>query len=188
MGYVGLYEVSDLGRVRSLDRVTIVKRGPRQGLARRYQGRLLTPALACGGRYWMVTLSSGGVYTHAYVHDLVLRAFVGPPPPNTECCHGPEGSLENKRTNLSWGTRSTNMLDKNRDGTDYHRNLLTCPLGHLLQMPNLIPSAWALGYRGCLACNRARTMYNQSRRQGKSYDFETNAHRYYANIMRIAAN
>jgi NUMOD4 motif len=66
------YEVSNLGRVRSIDRVVIAMRlGPR-----RYRARVLRP---CRTRNGYCTVKVGG--RSVYVHRLVLEAFVGPRPP-----------------------------------------------------------------------------------------------------------
>ena len=52
------------------------------------------------------------------VHRLILITHKGPPPKGTECCHGPRGNLDNRLSNLSWGTKKKNNgEDKIRDGT-----------------------------------------------------------------------
>lgn len=60
-----------------------------------------------------------GGNTHSHnIGRLVLLAFVGPPPPSHECCHGPAGKLNDRLPNLSWGTKSKNKgEDQRRDGT-----------------------------------------------------------------------
>ncbi len=46
------------------------------------------------------------------VHRLILEAFVGPCPPDMECCHNPDPDPANNALgNLRWGTRSDNMRD-----------------------------------------------------------------------------
>jgi predicted XRE-type DNA-binding protein len=52
------------------------------------------------------------------VGNLVLRAWVGPPPPGQECRHGPRGRRCHELSNLCWGTKVENEADKVRDGTD----------------------------------------------------------------------
>lgn len=108
-GYEGFYEVSDLGRIRSLRHMT--RCGWRGG-------HLLKPFPDSDG-YLRVNLSRDGVIARLQpVHRLVLLAFTGPPPtPDHECCHGPGGKLDNRPANLSWGTRLDNSDDKRRDGT-----------------------------------------------------------------------
>lgn len=47
--------------------------------------------------------------------NLVLRAFVGEPPPGTECCHDPDWNpTNNKLTNLRWATHKENMNDRRK--------------------------------------------------------------------------
>lgn len=111
--YEGIYEVSDHGRVRSLDRDVITGTG-----TRRYQGKVLatTPN---GGGYPTVKLSKAGETATCQVHLLVLAAHVGPPPPGEEACHGPAGKSDASRANLCWGTRAKNVgPDRLRDGQD----------------------------------------------------------------------
>lgn len=99
VGYEGLYEVSDLGRVRSKYR----------------GGRILVPQLT--GRYLSVKLCRDGKVTTRRVHRLVAEAFLGPLPPGQHTRHGPGGRLDNRLVNLSYGTPLQNSHDQERDGT-----------------------------------------------------------------------
>jgi NUMOD4 motif len=112
VGYEGLYEVSDLGRIRSLDRIVITQRGPW-----RYKGKTLEPHISNRG-YPEVSLCRAGEQVHRLVHLLVLSAHVGPCPPGQEARHGPAGKLDASKANLCWGTRSQNIRDRTRDGQD----------------------------------------------------------------------
>ena len=95
------YQVSSLGRVRSVDRTLS-------------DGRL------CGG----VTLEpfpkkDGYLYVslngeHVQVSHLVLEAFDRPRPYGMEACHGPAGNQGNSFANLRWGTHLENERDKKR--------------------------------------------------------------------------
>jgi hypothetical protein len=51
-----------------------------------------------------------------YAHDLVCRAFYGPPPPNSVVMHRDNNKLNTAASNLSWGTQSQNITDMWRDG------------------------------------------------------------------------
>lgn len=116
-GFEGAYEVSDLGRVRSLDR-TVAGTSP-GGIwcRRRVSGRVLKPTPAARG-YLQVRIGSD---SPRYVHSLVAEAFIGACPPGMECCHGPGGMTDNRWANLSWGTKAKNLgPDKVRDGTDFN--------------------------------------------------------------------
>ena len=109
VGYEGLYEVSDEGRVRSLDRVS--SDGSRR------KGRVLTPT---GINHVHVTLSSRGVKRKPSVHRLVLEAFLGPPPAGAIGCHRDDDPRNNCLRNLYWGSHSQNYSDSvvngGRDG------------------------------------------------------------------------
>jgi hypothetical protein len=106
-GYEGSYEVSNLGGVRSLSRIT-VNGG---GAVRVVNGQPLSPFPDRDG-YLQVNLSRR---THK-VHRLVLQAFVGPCPPGMECLHDNDVKTDNHLENLSWGTSSANKFDAVRNG------------------------------------------------------------------------
>ena len=67
--FEGHYQVSDLGKVRSLDRITITKRGKRY-----YKGVLLKLSLSAG--YYKVILTKGKKSKQVKVHVLVAMAFL----------------------------------------------------------------------------------------------------------------
>lgn len=119
VGFEGSYEVSNLGRVRSLDRVAIYQRvDPRTGrtltVERKHKGQLLQPGSTKSGHQLVVLRrGSGG----QYVHTLVLTAFVGPCPPCMECCHGDGDPTKNDLGNIRWDTRLANVHDMIRHGT-----------------------------------------------------------------------
>lgn len=108
-GYEGAYQVSNLGRVRSLDR--LVKRKDGHGNTSvdwQYKGRILsTRPKTCG--HLVVGL---GANNTKLVHRLVLLAFVGPPQEGEECLHGDGNPANNRLENLRWGTRRENKRDE----------------------------------------------------------------------------
>src|SRR5215471_7024046 len=63
-----------------------------------------------------VILSSGTRKRRAYIHRLVLEAFVGPCPPGMECRHVNGDPRDNRLVNLCWGTRTENCADTVRHG------------------------------------------------------------------------
>jgi hypothetical protein len=110
------YEVSDIGNVRSLDRVVPSRNrwGPYLHVVR---GRLLKQSPVTGG-YPAVTLCQEGRESTRRVYRLVLEAFAGPCPPGMQALHGPHGKLDSRwPENLRWGTPAENAADKLRDGT-----------------------------------------------------------------------
>lgn len=106
-GYEGFYEVSDLGRVRSLPHETA------SGLR---GGRMLKPFRDKDG-YLRVGININGAKLQRPIHQLVLLAFVGSMPPGQQTRHGPGGKLDNRLTNLCYGTSAQNKADQDRDGT-----------------------------------------------------------------------
>lgn len=112
------YEVSDLGRARSLDRVILCRNRWGGVSYRRYRGCVLTPGRNRRG-YLYVNLphDQGGGRMFA-VHVLVAEAFLCPRPDGMEVRHGPNGQLDNRASELRWGTpKENNGPDKERDGT-----------------------------------------------------------------------
>lgn len=107
LGYNSLYEVSSLGRVRSL---------PRRGTT----GRILKPAKVRKG-YLQVLLCKDGTEKWHKVHRLVAQAFI-PNPNNYPCVnHRDENPENNCVDNLEWcdysynntyGTRIKKILAK----------------------------------------------------------------------------
>ena len=114
VGYEGYYEVSDQGRVRSLDRIIGGSRGPR-----RWKGRLLKQVK--DGRYLVVDVCRDGVRSKQSVHAIVLTAFRGDCPPGKEACHWNADGTENRLSNLRWGTKKENGEDKARTGCNGYR-------------------------------------------------------------------
>jgi len=86
------YEVSDLGRVR-------------------HGGRMLKAVHTSKGRYASVGLYRNGKPKKKTVHSLVMEAFVGPRPPGMHICHGNGNALDNRLSNLRYGTPQENVDD-----------------------------------------------------------------------------
>lgn len=100
-GFEELYEVSDLGRVRSL----CPRRG--DGIMRGYVDRY---------GYRTVLLTRERTAKRYKVHRLVCHAFNGPPPEGLFCGHNNGDPSDNRATNLRWLTRSENSKDMVRHG------------------------------------------------------------------------
>lgn len=113
VGYEGFYEVSDLGRVRSLDRILD------DGRVRR--SKTLRATMKKDTGRLKVSLSRNGVVQTALVHRLVAVAFLGAPPDGRGLVlHGDGNHLNNRAENLRWGTYVDNVQDSIKHGT--HRN------------------------------------------------------------------
>lgn len=142
-GYETSYEVSDLGRVRSLDRISA------QG--RPLKGVILVQATGSDG-YKQVNLYREGRPMTCLVHRLVMLAFVGSAPEGMEVRHLNGARFDNVLTNLTYGTHLDNMRDQRRHGT--HRNSVKthCPSGHPYAGGNLLVEK--NGNRRCAICRR----------------------------------
>lgn len=109
--YEGLYEVSDLGRVRSLDREVTYPSG-----TRKIKGRVLKPAINIQKRVVVALCNSEGHKTYR-IHNLVARAFIGEKPNGYDVCHKDGDSTNNKLSNLRYDTRQQNNIDVYRYGS-----------------------------------------------------------------------
>lgn len=113
------YQVSDQGRVRSFWKRAGWGKGT---FLVSVAQRILRPGMVQG--YQEVNLWKDGKPTNSRVHRLVLSAFVGPCPPNLECCHNDGNRSNNSLLNLRWDTRKENMRDSVKHGThgglDHH--------------------------------------------------------------------
>lgn len=173
------YEVSDLGRVRSRDRVVLY----RTGSSRHLRSKMMRLSVD-GNGYRYVDLYWLAQRLRKYVHTAVLEAFVGPAPEGTECCHGDGDPANNELGNLRWGTKSENRFDSVRHGTHYESQKSTCPRGHLLSPPNLAASFARRGHRRCLACERATSNRKNALRFNRvPGDLAVLADGYYLEIM-----
>lgn len=111
--YEGLYQVSNTGLIRSIDRD--VPHG-KYGGTRRLRGRVLQGNPNTNG-HLMVNLSKDGKQRSLQIHQLVAIAWLEGRQKGYVVRHGPKGLLDNSILNLCWGTKSDDLLDRRRDGT-----------------------------------------------------------------------
>lgn len=104
VGYEGLYEVSTLGRVRTLG-----------GGKARTHGRVLKATKGTTG-YLRVALSAGNVSRTRKVHQLVAEAFIGPRPERSYVLHNDGNPLDNRPGNLRYGNARDNLADAVKHG------------------------------------------------------------------------
>jgi hypothetical protein len=118
IGYEGYYDISDFGRVRSLDRyITMLNRWGTY-TTRLHRGQLMTatPNMVTG--YYSVGMRKEGKQERRYPHEMVLTHFVSERPEGCDSCHGPLGKACNAVTNLEWNTHVVNQSEHRlRDGT-----------------------------------------------------------------------
>ena len=101
-GYEGDYEVSDFGRVRSLDRMVD---GPR--VQRKSKGRVIS--MNFSRKYKKVGLHQKGLQKQFFVHRLVAVAFLGPCPTGKQVNHKDGCKSNNRPSNLEYVTPLENI-------------------------------------------------------------------------------
>lgn len=142
-GYEGLYEISNEARLRGW--------APHRGFP---VPRIISTKPDKLG-YHGVTLYRKGTRHYTTLHVLVCTAFRGPRPTDAhEVRHLDGVPSHNYLSNLLWGTRRQNQLDKQRHGTDPHRNITHCPQQHPYDAENTYVTK--TGARLCRTCNRER--------------------------------
>jgi hypothetical protein len=156
VGYEGLYEVSDCGRVRSLPRRAKLYRGTRP-----VPEKILSPYQYRGKHPYVVLCNTSG-QKKLKVHRLVLAAFVGPCPDGMYGLHWNDDRTDNRLANLRYGSLSDNMLDRKRNGNDPNASRTRCSSGHEYSPENThILLRGVRSTRQCRACWReaARRRY-----------------------------
>lgn len=109
VGYAGRYEVSNLGRVRSIER-TLRKTSETRG-SYDYVVPPRIMRLSPRSGYPSTTLYRDGVKIRLSVHRLVVEAFVGPIPNGMCVCHVDGDRTNNRATNLRIDTHAANSAD-----------------------------------------------------------------------------
>lgn len=101
-GYEGKYEISNHGRVKSLDSHHIS-----------HKEKIMKPWEA-NKKYLYITLRNGSVKKTYAVHQLVLDTFVGVNPGGKQCAHWDGSPHNNHVNNLRWATAKENCADRDR--------------------------------------------------------------------------
>ena len=105
-GYEGFYQVSNMGRVKSL--------GRKDRFGRVIKERILEPAVTHNG-YLRVGLHVDGKRKMLRVHRLVCEAFHENPDNKSEVNHVNEDKTDNRACNLEWSTRTENCNHGSRN-------------------------------------------------------------------------
>ncbi len=162
VGYESRYEVSNKGRVRSLDRTVVTK----HGVVKRHRGRIMKLHQTDGGHHGL-RLSGDSGQRLVRVHTLVLEAFVGPRPAGLVGCHNDGNGSNNALSNLRWDTHGENNFDLVRHGVHGQARKTHCPQGHAYTSENTYiqrDSRAAWPGRKCRACMKSRNQLNSQRR------------------------
>lgn len=163
-GYEAMYEVSDHGNVRSLDRVTT---GP-SGAVRTRRGRMMRLNLSSANGYVMVQLCKNGRVEGKLAHRLVAMAFLDLPDEfeTLQVRHYDGNKLNNHVSNLRWGTPVDNYQDMKRHGRDNWTKVRpvmeVCKRGHLMTKDNIVTYQ---ARNRCLKCSRMRARSAQAKKR-----------------------
>jgi hypothetical protein len=111
IGYEGLYQVSNKGRVKSLDRMVLSRFGDRRILRR---GNIIVPTGK--KRYLLVKLCRDGELVTRSLHKIVAIHFVDNPFNLPDVNHKDGVKSHNWSDNLEWSTESDNQLHAIRMG------------------------------------------------------------------------
>ncbi len=149
VGYEGLYEVSDAGRVRSVERMV----RHNYGGMKRVPSRILKAGAGEAG-HLHVGLWRDNKMSNQLVHRLVATAFIGPPEQGMKACHNDGHPSNNRVENLRWDTQKGNLADRKIHGTNFYSNKTHCPQGHEYSDENTI---WSGNTRRCRACAKKRS-------------------------------
>lgn len=110
-GFEGIYEVSNLGNVRSLDRLVWNKAN---NVFQKTKGKLLKLDL-CNKLYKQINLSNLEKSKKFLVHRLVALTFIPNPENKPQVNHINENKVDNRVENLEWVTSKENINYGNRN-------------------------------------------------------------------------
>lgn len=113
-GYEGIYQVSDMGRIKSMAREKRNKWGTFM------VGEMIMKPIIDRNGYRTIRLAKEGKQKAAFIHRLVLSAFVRSPGVGDDCNHKDGDKGNNSLSNLEWVSRSQNVAHAERFGLAYH--------------------------------------------------------------------
>jgi hypothetical protein len=147
-GYEGMYEVSDLGRIRNARRGNI----------------LALDVIKIG--YPVAQLCKAGTRSRFPVHRLVLTAFVGPKPDGMVARHLNGDKLDNRLSNLQWGTYTENAEDALTHGVQFPACRDACKHGHPYTPENTrMRTQGKCTFRICRTCEREYSRAAEERKR-----------------------
>lgn len=119
VGFEGLYQVSNFGRVKTLGRIAEIRNRWGGAMLRKHRSKIMKLGSVNNPHrhYVTVGLRKNGAVTTYEVHRLVAAAFIGPMPKGECTCHKNGNSKDNRAENLRYDTQKANIEDKKLHGT-----------------------------------------------------------------------
>lgn len=149
-GYEGCYQISNLGRVRSVDRTV---KGNKCIFA--FKGKILSPKTHRAG-YLVVCLCKNRKQKMYYIHRLVAEAFIPNPDSLPQVNHKDENKTNNRLDNLEWCSAKYNT----NYATANERRIKT-----LKQNPNFLKNVEKSKIRNCkkIKCIETNEIFNSTK-------------------------
>ena len=165
-GYEGIYEVNELGQVRSVDRMVERK----DGRTIHYKGKELKPSIDVGG-YAVVILSKNGISKMMKVHRLVADAFLPNHDNLPEVHHKNHVRNDNRAENLKWVSKAEQHDNHWRVAVSKARGVRLRVVGHGIDKIFISSRAVAreLGISNSYVSDTANGKYKQAK--GYKIDF-----------------
>ena len=177
-GYEGLYQVSNLGKIKSLNRISCINR--------QLTGKILNPIKQISG-YYSIGLSKNAEVKLFLIHRLVAEAFI-PNPNNYPCVNhkdenkqnnfvwvNKDGTVDLEKSNLEWctvkynsnyGTRNKRLSDNHKGILNTHKSksILQFDLknNYIKEYPSVAEVNRQLGYGISTICNCCKGKYKQA--------------------------
>ena len=107
-GYEGIYQVSNLGRIKRLAYDVTIKMSNGREYVRHQKEMIIKTYPDSGNRYMIADLHKGKPKEHRLIHRLVAKAFVPNPDNLPEVNHKDENKRNNRADNLEWCNREYN--------------------------------------------------------------------------------
>lgn len=114
-GFEGYYQVSNLGRVKRVARITVRGNGKSNNAVYHIPERIKEPQTQTQG-YLFVALYKNGVYKEKRVNRLVAMAFIPNPENKSEVNHIDGNKNNNRVDNLEWVTDVENKRHAHKNG------------------------------------------------------------------------